>query len=415
MHTLNRLLVLVLCALLIVPGVGSLALVSMQDRQRAEDSLHTALQKAVGSYRQRTGLQSLRTRNQKTIEEEGKKLVQLMVRQRQLRDAIVSLRATIAKIQSHYSVKIESASGALALMEREKKTVVATVRLAYMQSLSRQRDEHGAGRELVQVTLLEAAGPAAAAVRLADITSTHLQYLQDLSLAAQTFQQLDRLTEEREALLANRLRAERSYEGAQQVVEISVEELEEIKRIMTDVHNQVLRMQGELARIDARLRAKAERALLEKGLIDPLQPGEERPAAKRPAFSWPVYGPISAGFLNASYRKYFGVPHYGLDIVVGQSTPVHSSADGVVFLVRDGGEKGYTYILIGHRNGYATLYGHLSETLVEAGQEVTAGELIGLSGGQPGTPGAGPMTTGAHVHFEVMQSGVNVDPKTVLP
>ena len=40
---------------------------------------------------------------------------------------------------------------------------------------------------------------------------------------------------------------------------------------------------------------------------------------------------------------------------------------------------------------------------------------MGISGGEPGTRGAGLLTTGPHVHFEVIQNGVNVDPMTVLP
>ena len=132
-------------------------------------------------------------------------------------------------------------------------------------------------------------------------------------------------------------------------------------------------------------------------------------------FRWPVYGSVSAGFRNEAYEAYFGVPHHGLDIVVAQSTPVAAAADGVVFLVRDGGDTGYTYVLIGHRGGYATLYGHLSAVQVAAGQDVDAGQIIGLSGGEPGTRGSGPMTTGAHLHFELINMAVNIDPAKVLP
>jgi murein DD-endopeptidase MepM/ murein hydrolase activator NlpD len=64
--------------------------------------------------------------------------------------------------------------------------------------------------------------------------------------------------------------------------------------------------------------------------------------------------------------------------------------------------------------GYATLYGHLSLTQVAPGQEIHKGDVIGLSGGTPGTPGAGPTTTGPHLHFEVILNGSNIDPMTIL-
>jgi len=91
------------------------------------------------------------------------------------------------------------------------------------------------------------------------------------------------------------------------------------------------------------------------------------------------------------------------------------SADGIVFLARDGGKSGFSYILIGHRDGYATLYGHMSSIAVSTGDEVASGQGIGLSGGTPGTHGAGPMTTGAHLHFEVIRNGTHINPSLVLP
>lgn len=414
MHTLNRLLTLALCAIVLAPFGTTAALVSVQDKQVAKDSLNKALDKAVVSYRNRTSLQSMQTKGEKTIAEQEQKLTQIAVRQRQLREEILDLKATIRVIQSRYKVEIASASGASALMNAQKKDLAVAVRDSYIRRLVSDESEETPSRALVRITLLEEAGHAAAPVRLTEATATHLQYMDDLVRIAQTYRRLAALNTERDQLLAERVKSEQTAEHAHELVEVTAEQMDEIKRIMSDVHDQVLKMQGELARIDARLKAKAERALIEKGLLDP-QDRKEGTMAKRPAFSWPVYGSVSAGFKNAAYVKHFGVPHYGMDIVVGQGTTVGSAADGVVFLVREGGAKGYTYILIGHRNGYATLYGHISQTLVKAGQEVTAGQTIGLSGGKPGTDGAGPMTTGPHLHFEVIQSGVNIDPKTMLP
>lgn len=132
-------------------------------------------------------------------------------------------------------------------------------------------------------------------------------------------------------------------------------------------------------------------------------------------FIWPVVGPITAYFFDPSYAAVFGVAHRAIDIGVIQGTAVKAAASGVVYHVKHGGATGYTYVLIGHLKRYATLYGHLSSVSVKAGDVVAQGQIIGRSGGKPGTDGAGPMTTGPHLHFEMMHGKEHVDPRTLLP
>jgi len=67
-----------------------------------------------------------------------------------------------------------------------------------------------------------------------------------------------------------------------------------------------------------------------------------------------------------------------------------------------------------HDNNISTLYGHLSKINVKVDDQVYAGQAIGLSGGTPGTYGAGPYTNGPHLHFEVKESGISVDPMGYL-
>lgn len=225
------------------------------------------------------------------------------------------------------------------------------------------------------------------------------------------------LRAEHQQVLAEYHIAQADLEEATAVMHASAASQDEIQRIVNEVQGQILDMQSELARIDARLRRKAERALIEKGLLAPKE-GEysSGKVVGNPAqLMWPVVGRISAGFYDESYKKFFGVPHKAIDIVVPQGSNVYSAADGVVFLARHGGRTGYSYVLIGHRGGTATLYGHLLEISVSTGDDVYRGQVIGKSGGAPGTVGAGPMTTGAHLHFEVIQNGKHVNPTSVLP
>jgi len=132
--------------------------------------------------------------------------------------------------------------------------------------------------------------------------------------------------------------------------------------------------------------------------------------------SWPVSPSlgISATFHDSAYRATMGIAHNAIDIRITQGSKVRSAADGVVTKVADNG-FGYSYIIIAHADKVVTLYGHISEMLVEEGEVVRQGQVIGLSGGIPGTKGAGWLTTGAHLHFEVFKDFQHVDPLEYLP
>ncbi len=123
---------------------------------------------------------------------------------------------------------------------------------------------------------------------------------------------------------------------------------------------------------------------------------------------------LSAHFRDEAYKKALGVAHNAIDIRISQGSKVKSAADGVVTKVVDNGFA-YSYIIIAHPDNILTLYGHMSEIFVNEGEIVRQGQTIGLSGGIPGTKGAGWLTTGAHLHFEVFKNFQHVDPLEYLP
>lgn len=131
---------------------------------------------------------------------------------------------------------------------------------------------------------------------------------------------------------------------------------------------------------------------------------------------WPVSPSrgISAYYRDESYRLAMGIPHDAVDIRALQGTAIKAPADGVVYKARDNG-YGYSYIILAHGGGFMTVYGHVMEIRVEEGEKILAGQTIGLSGGMPGTKGAGLLTTGPHLHFEVLKGGKHVDPLDYLP
>lgn len=133
-------------------------------------------------------------------------------------------------------------------------------------------------------------------------------------------------------------------------------------------------------------------------------------------FAWPVEPSLglSAFFRDESYEKALGVRHDAIDIRIAQGSKVSAAADGVVTKVADNGFA-YSYVIIAHQDKMLTLYGHLSEIFVAEGEIVKQGQTIGLSGGIPGTKGAGWLTTGAHLHFETFKDFAHVDPLEYLP
>ena len=94
--------------------------------------------------------------------------------------------------------------------------------------------------------------------------------------------------------------------------------------------------------------------------------------------------------------------HSGTDFRAAVGTPILSSNDGVVVLVKDRFYSGGT-VIIDHGQGIYTCYYHMSEFSVKKNQKVKKGEVIGLSG-------ASGRVTGPHLHFSVRVGGVQVDP-----
>lgn len=100
--------------------------------------------------------------------------------------------------------------------------------------------------------------------------------------------------------------------------------------------------------------------------------------------------------------------HKGIDFRAPVGTEIFAARAGVIQAagVPPKGKEGYGItISIDHDSSFQTYYAHLSEVKVEVGQEVTAGELIGLTG----NTGA---SIGPHLHFELIKAGFPINPDT---
>ena len=117
------------------------------------------------------------------------------------------------------------------------------------------------------------------------------------------------------------------------------------------------------------------------------------------SFIWPASGSISQGARRG---------HMAVDIAGRAGDPVVAADAGTVVLVSWMRTSYGYHIIVDHGNGLETLYAHLSEILVEVGQDVAKGEVIGKRGSTG-------RSTGPHLHFEVRENGVQRNPCNYLP
>jgi murein DD-endopeptidase MepM/ murein hydrolase activator NlpD len=113
--------------------------------------------------------------------------------------------------------------------------------------------------------------------------------------------------------------------------------------------------------------------------------------------------PLRANYqITTYYEVRWGTFHFGVDLACPEGTPFYASHAGTVKLARFNGGYGLN-IQIDNGNGILTIYGHASAIMVNEGQHVEAGQLIGLVG----TTG---YSTGDHLHYEITVDGKEFDP-----
>src|SRR3989339_162959 len=130
---------------------------------------------------------------------------------------------------------------------------------------------------------------------------------------------------------------------------------------------------------------------------------------------WPVpRNTITSYFHDPDYPFRNIFEHPAIDIRAGQGTVLKAAASGYVARVKEGVGGSYGYIMLIHGDGLSSVYGHVSKIYVEEDEYIVQGQTIGLTGGLPGTPGSGALTTGPHLHFEVRLNGIPVNPLNYL-
>ena len=204
------------------------------------------------------------------------------------------------------------------------------------------------------------------------------------------------------------LRAREAVVLAGQVEELTVrnEQISEILGNLSELHAmdmKVRQMLGvDMAEEDSLAISRTQET---GGLTDTeVQSEKEQILRSIPSF-WPVRGYITKGF-NPGAGQRDADYHPGIDLGVDRGTPVRAAASG--YVTEAGWDDTYGYFVrIDHGYGIKTLYGHNDRLVVMRGERVGRGQTIAYSGntGRSSAP---------HLHFEVIEGNVNVDPLKYL-
>lgn len=162
--------------------------------------------------------------------------------------------------------------------------------------------------------------------------------------------------------------------------------------------------------------AVAEIANLEKTVREKLSKiSKNKLVLNENGLVWPVpKNTITTYFHDPDYPFRYLFEHPAVDIRAAQGTTIVAAASGYVAHAQMKGTA-YAYVMLIHGDGLSTVYGHVNKILVAPDEYVVQGQTIAMSGGLPGTLGAGPLTTGPHLHFEVRKDGIPVNPLEYLP
>lgn len=222
-------------------------------------------------------------------------------------------------------------------------------------------------------------------------------------------------------MISNMELIQRIYENDIEVMEklqIEHDELEKIKEELKAKKVTLSQQQDNLAEEQKALDAKksvleeredelnAQAKALETELLNWIDVEAEYVGG---AFIWPV---PSSHYIT-SYQGYRMHPvlniwkyHSGMDIGANTGAAIVAAGSGTVILSQYYGGYGYC-VMIDHGGGIVSLYGHASALYVSAGQQVTQGQTIAAIGSTG-------ISSGPHLHFEVRENGVVVDPLNYL-
>jgi peptidoglycan DL-endopeptidase CwlO len=244
---------------------------------------------------------------------------------------------------------------------------------------------------------------------------------QDASIAARVKhlrnaekQTVDRVRAARNSIAAKKAELERSQAALEARQSDLAAAQQKNQQILGQVQQTKDQLEGDVGDISAQIASQLQAQQQAQAAAAAAQAQSSTGTATAPAgpvqgesssgMIWPVNGPITSPFCEV---RAWESCHPGIDIGVPSGTPIHAAAAGTVAIA--GPESGYgNYTCLDHGGGISTCYAHQESISVSVGQQVSQGQVIGISD-------CTGLCFGPHLHFEVRVNGQVVDPMGYLP
>lgn len=230
-----------------------------------------------------------------------------------------------------------------------------------------------------------------------------LQATED-ELAAQQEQLEGELAEQeavREELSARNAELKEQLSSAQTLIANIAADEAEYKKLIAEKEEAAEKEQAEILRLSKELAEQQAREAAARG--------QTLSQAAEGGYIWPCSSHYITSPIGSRYTGIAGAStnHAGVDIGrVGYTTQVVAAKAGTV-IISDYNKYRGNYVVVSHGSGNTTTYQHLSKRSVSVGDKVTQGQVVGITG-------ATGVTSGPHLHFEIMENGKIIDPLKYL-
>lgn len=327
---------------------------------------------------------------QKNLQEKTDILEDVNIKIFQTTEIVRTLEAEIKELEED----IEKTEGEIRNKEREIEQTVGELKETTALLYKRLRVMYKAGA-VGYLEVLFGADSMQELLSRADVLQRIVAQDQDL---------IARLEEYREKLEVKKKDLEYKRSHLEELRDRRVEKMRKQEQAVADLYAYSVQVEQDRIAFEEQVRLKQLEQEEIARMIEQLELSKAAYAGGDMIWPVPVSYEISSPFGPRPELVAFGAPyfHTGMDIAADTGERVVAAQKGRVLTATFLNSYGNT-IVIDHGGGIVTLYAHLNAIYVEAGQEVDAGEEIG----EIGSTG---LSSGPHLHFEVREDGVHVDP-----